>query len=81
MSKLLRILSCAFVLTLVGSVQAQTLPTKSVSGSITGHKTWVADTVYMITSNVTVGASDTLTISAGTIVKFVPSHDWWGAPV
>ena len=52
MTKLLGILSCVFIFALVGSAQAQTLPTKSAGRNIGGHKTWSTDTVYVVTSNV-----------------------------
>ena len=40
------------------------------SGVLTGNETWTAGNVYMVTGDVTVPNGATLTIQAGTIVKF-----------
>lgn len=47
-----------------------TLPIKNVSGNITGVTTWSADTVYVVTSSVTIPNGSSLTLEPGTIVKF-----------
>jgi len=50
------------------SADAQTIVQKS--GLIAADESWTADNIYVITGNVTVATSATLTIQPGTIVKF-----------
>ncbi|MBI3005382.1 MAG: right-handed parallel beta-helix repeat-containing protein [Ignavibacteriales bacterium] len=52
---------------------AVALPVKLVSATISVNTTWYADTVYRLTTNVTVNGGITLTVNPGTIVKFGPS--------
>ncbi len=47
-----------------------TLPVRNVSGTISGIRSWNADTVYVVTSNVTIPNGSVLTLQPGTIVKF-----------
>ncbi len=51
-------------------VAAQMLPICTVGGSITQDTTWSADCVYVVENFVTVEPNITLTVQAGTIVKF-----------
>ncbi|MBN2391606.1 MAG: hypothetical protein JXR84_12850 [Anaerolineae bacterium] len=41
-----------------------------VSGTISSNETWTADNVYVINGDLTIAAGVTLTIEAGTVVKF-----------
>ncbi len=47
-----------------------TLPIKNVAGSLSGVRTWSADTVYVVTASVTIPNGSSLTLEPGTIVKF-----------
>ena len=44
--------------------------TIEVGGTIGQDTIWTSDDVYLVTSNITVSAGITLTIEAGTVVKF-----------
>lgn len=56
------------------STTSGTLPMTSVGGSLSGIRTWSADTVYVVTSSVTIPSGSTLTLEPGTIVKFGPGQ-------
>jgi urease beta subunit len=45
----------------------------TVSGTISANTTWDAANTYQVTSSITLSAGYTLTIPAGTVVKFNPS--------
>lgn len=47
-----------------------TLPIRNVSGTISGNRSWSSDTVYVVTSTVTIPSGSVLTLQPGTIVKF-----------
>ncbi len=55
---------------LASATFAQDLPVDTVGGSITGHQTWYADSVYLVTVDITIGTDDTLTIEGEAVVKF-----------
>jgi len=53
----------------------------NVAGQINTNTTWVlADSPYVITSDITVGNGATLTIPAGTIIKFAPGANLYISP-
>ena len=49
--------------------------TAHVSGNITGDTTWSASTIYIVDADLIVDYGVTLTIPAGTIVKFEVFED------
>jgi hypothetical protein len=54
----------------VQPVQAALIP---ISGEITADTVWTPGSVYYVTGSVTVASSVTLTIDAGSVVKFTPN--------
>ncbi|MBU1749702.1 MAG: hypothetical protein KKA73_18615, partial [Chloroflexi bacterium] len=65
-----------FVLALIVIACALTMPrparadTIYKSGTIVSDETWTSDNVYVINGNLTVASGVTLTIHAGTVIKF-----------
>ncbi|MBE0416537.1 MAG: hypothetical protein IBX63_02065, partial [Coriobacteriia bacterium] len=49
---------------------SETLPSQQVSGTISSDTTWTADTVWVVSGNVTVASGAHLTLEPGTVVKF-----------
>jgi hypothetical protein len=57
------------------------LPVNNVTGQITSNTTWTAGSVYMVSNALTVTNNATLTIEAGTIVKFNNTNNYYGINV
>lgn len=55
------------------STSTPPLATTTVSGNITTNTTWDSNTIYIVDGQLNVSANVTLTIPAGTIVKFYPT--------
>ncbi len=45
-------------------------PTREVGGLISGNTTWTPDHIYLVTSDLQIASGATLTIAAGTVMKF-----------
>lgn len=54
------------------AVDCNTPPVVCKGGALTSNETWQAGKIYVITSDLTVGPGATLTLDAGTTVKFSP---------
>ncbi len=68
-------LAIALPVFVFGRAQADTLPVVNESGTLNSNATWTPDNVYLIESQLTIPDGITLTIQAGTIVKY---KSGWG---
>ncbi|MEK8021969.1 MAG: choice-of-anchor D domain-containing protein, partial [Candidatus Parabeggiatoa sp.] len=57
------------------TVSIQVKPVSQYSGTLAQDTIWTADKVYLISGDVTVPSGVTLTISAGTVIKFQKNSD------
>lgn len=64
------------LIVLIGSFSISPQPAQAAdiekSGVITSDETWTSDNLYKITGNLTIDSGVTVTIQAGTIIKFLP---------
>ncbi|MEO0092321.1 MAG: hypothetical protein ABIK61_06405, partial [candidate division WOR-3 bacterium] len=61
----------SFIFITITLAQYPDLDTVQISGTIANDTTWTSNKIIIITGDVTISSTATLTVQAGTIVKFL----------